>query len=80
MEVPLLPEVGQLQDEAHCVICFLQAGQTLHRPHGIETLRTGQQSMLRALRSVSTTSKRLGPGPHMPQPSVMGSRALFWCF
>lgn len=26
VEVPLLPEVGQLEDEAHGVICLLQAG------------------------------------------------------
>lgn len=38
VEVPLLPEAGELQEEAHSVVRLLQARQTLHRPHSVEAL------------------------------------------
>lgn len=38
MELPLLAETGQLQQEADGVVGLVQAGQTLHRPHGVQTL------------------------------------------
>jgi hypothetical protein len=47
--VPFLPEVRQLQNEAHSVICLLQARQTLHRPHCIEALggqRTAEEDRI----------------------------------
>lgn len=42
VEVPLLPEAGELQEEAHSVVCLLQARQTLYRPHSVEALRGTQ--------------------------------------
>lgn len=38
VEMPLLHEAGELQNEAHRVVCLLQARQTLHRPHRVEAL------------------------------------------
>lgn len=38
VEVPLLHEVGELQNKTHGVVRLLQAGQTLHCPHRVEAL------------------------------------------
>lgn len=39
IEVPLFTEAGQLQQETHCVIGFIQTCQGLYRAHGTQTLK-----------------------------------------
>lgn len=38
VELPLFAEAGELQQEADCVIGFVQTGQALHRSDRIQTL------------------------------------------
>lgn len=43
MELPLLAETGELQQEADGVVGLVQTGQTLHGPHGVQTLSGGRR-------------------------------------
>lgn len=45
VELPLLAEVGELEQEAHRVIRLIQTRQRLNRPHRVQTLQHTTTSM-----------------------------------